>query len=180
MKTVISLLALVGMLQADNAYLSGYGGFNWLDTDCSPIQTRTGYIVGVELGWRLCNGFRFEVEGAYRNNRKNTNTHSRHTQTYSVLGNILYDFEGFGCYSIAPYIGAGAGGASELNYHEDPNDPASSDCHHRHFTFAWELIGGFWVPINDVVDLDLTYRFLRTTKCDTDNHSASFGLTYNF
>ncbi|MCB1114135.1 MAG: porin family protein [Chlamydiia bacterium] len=186
MKKLICLLtSLVGVLavsgaQADNFYAGAFGGFNWLQSNQHHEHARWGFIAGVDLGYKWCNGFRAELEAAYRNNRIHPGESRRHTQNYAGLVNVLYDFDALGCYCATPYIGGGVGFASEKRrrVNDELSVPESYD--HRRTNFAWQLIGGVLVPLNDCVDVNLAYRFFVVTHNNANNHALTVGATYNF
>lgn len=175
MASLVGLLATTGV-QADNFYAGGFGGINWATNGHHHHKYKTGYVLGLDAGYKWCNGFRAELEFAYRNNRvrRNGNGWSRHTNTqlYSGLVNVLYDFDALDCWCIKPYVGAGIGWAGERHAKHHNND--------RRNGFAWQLIAGVAYPINDCVDLDLSYRFFKNSKAKHDNHALVLGVNYNF
>lgn len=172
--TLVGLVATSG-IQADNFYAGGFGGINWATNARHHHKYKTGYILGLDAGYRWCNGFRAEVEFSYRNNRvrKNyDNGDSRHanTQLYAGLVNALYEFDALDCWCIKPYVGGGIGYASEKK---------AGKGNHKESGFAWQLIAGVAYPLNDCVDLDLSYRFFKS-KEKHDNHALVLGVNYNF
>ena len=213
MKRLICLLtALVGVAsfnaaQADNFYAGAFGGVNWLQNNRHHQNARTGYLLGLDAGYKWCNGLLTEFEFSYRNNRKNLkNRHygegsgsegsrhggRKHTQNYAGLINVLYEFDNYGCWCVRPYLGAGIGVASEKRNRNNRgsgsgscNEEGSGCRRHgssngRKSNFAWQLIAGLAYPINDCVDLDLSYRFFKTTHARANNNAIALGVNYNF
>lgn len=188
MKKLICLLtSLVGITafgsaQADDLYAGVFGGVNWLQNNHHHQHARTGYLVGADIGYKWCNGLRTELEFAYRNNRKHENASSRHhSQNYAGLVNVLYDFDAMGCWCVRPYLGAGIGAASERRHHNGSSTALSdSSSNNRKASFAWQLIAGLAYPLSDCIDLNLSYRFFKTTHARANNHGLALGANYNF
>lgn len=184
MKKLICLLTVLvgaasfGSAQADNFYAGAFGGVNWLQNNHHHQHARTGYLLGLDAGYKWCNGLRTEFEFSYRNNRKHNNGSRHHTQNYAGLINVLYDFDQAGCWCVRPFLGAGIGVASEKRHHGGTTDSSSSS--NRRSNFAWQLIAGIAYPLNDCVDLDLSYRFFKTTHAKANNHGLALGVNYNF
>jgi opacity protein-like surface antigen len=198
--TLVGITA-VGSAQADNFYANVFGGANWRQHDNkhhngdngsrSREQTRVGYLVGFDLGYRFCSGFRGEFEFAYRNNERRhhfrsnvdaTGSRSRFNhQSYAALVNARYYWENVDCWDIKPFLGVGIGVASEKNRHFADGSINDSSRNHRHSSFAYQVLAGVAYPVNDCVDVDLTYRFFQATKLSrVYNHGLTLGLGYNF
>jgi opacity protein-like surface antigen len=63
--------ASVQALDWEGFYLEGFGGANWVQTNKRrgvELNFNTGYVIGGSIGYRLCNGLRFEGEVSYRRN----------------------------------------------------------------------------------------------------------------
>lgn len=177
-------LAAFGNAQADNFYAGAFGGINWLQNNHHHQHARTGYLVGADIGYKWCNGLRTEFEFAYRNNRKHNSGSRHHTQNYAGLINVLYDFDTMGCWCLKPFLGAGIGVSSERKHHNGTSGgeitPYSSSSDNRKSSFAWQLIAGLAMPLNDCIDLSLQYRFFKTTHVRANNHGLVVGANYNF
>jgi OmpA-OmpF porin, OOP family len=134
-----------------------------------------GGFAGVgSLGYGLGNGFRFEVEGSYRNDglRQLNGTPfptaaAGNVRMYGAMVNALFDMD-IGVPWLFPYIGAGAGyqwtslhGVSALS----PTTPFSYATDDTQGAFAWQVIAGLSFPIPRLPGLSLTseYRFTRAT-----------------
>lgn len=189
---VTSLLGLVASsgVQADNFYAGGFGGANWIQNNHHHQRTRTGYLLGLDAGYKWCNGLRAEFEFSYRNNRRHFNNNTdtsgsnrRHTNVYAGLVNVLYDFDDMGCWCLKPFVGAGIGAASERRHsrgnESTDTESGSSSRNRRKSSFCWQLIAGLGYPLNDCADLSLSYRFFKTSE-RLNNHGLALGLNYNF
>lgn len=61
----------VQALDWDGFYIQGFGGPNWVHSSKRhnvELNFSTGYAVGGSIGYRMCNGLRFEGEISYRRN----------------------------------------------------------------------------------------------------------------
>jgi outer membrane protein OmpA-like peptidoglycan-associated protein len=134
-----------------------------------------GGFAGVgSVGYALGNGFRFEVEGSYRNDglRQLNGTPfptaaSGNVRMYGAMANALFDMD-VGVPWLFPYIGAGVGyqwtnlhGVSAVS----PTTPFSFATDDTQGAFAWQVIAGLSFPIPRLPGLSLTseYRFTRAT-----------------
>ena len=149
-----------------------------------------GGVVGLgSVGYALGNGFRFEIEGNYRQsgvkglsgsngtigNLTNTIGASGNLHTYGVMANVLFDMD-VGVPWIYPYVGGGAGYAwtsgSNLRLAQTqtarfvaaPTDITSTNNFNSSTTqgnFAFQAIGGLAFPVPGVPGLSVTteYRF---------------------
>lgn len=141
-------------IDVEGAYVGGIAGLNWLHYHHDGIDARykVGWLGGLNLGYRWCNGLRAEVEAVYRYNKiKRVNGHSRggHTHTWSFMANGLYEIDYF-CWCITPYVGAGIG--------YDTTRSKACGSHHKN-GFAWQVIAGGLYPIDDCLEMGLEYRF---------------------
>lgn len=159
-----------------NVYAGVFGGVNWVQK-FHHRDPKTGFLVGGNVGYKWCNGLRAELEFSYRDNevRGHDWESDNHTHLYAGLFNILYSFDSWGCWCLKPFIGAGVGGGSAKRHHTfcDP-------CHKSQSTFVWQLIAGLAYPLNNCVDIALTYRYFNTTNHTLHNHGLALGLGYNF
>jgi OOP family OmpA-OmpF porin len=136
-----------------------------------------GGIVGLgSIGYALGNGFRFEVEGNFRQvgvDHAHGQTEapvSGNVNTYGVMANALYDLD-IGVPWLYPYIGGGVGYAwtnMDITIFSPPAPPFPAAQAHNTGTaggFAYQAIAGLAFPIPNVPGLSLTaeYRFMGTT-----------------
>jgi OOP family OmpA-OmpF porin len=133
------------------------------------LQPRGGFVGLGSVGYALGNGFRFELEGNYRQaqlgNTTAAATTSGNVHTYGILANALYDID-IGVPWIYPYIGGGIGYAWTHISHQATFTPASfplisSSFDQTEGNFAFQAIGGLAFPIPGVPGLSLTteYRY---------------------
>jgi opacity protein-like surface antigen len=162
---------------------------------------KDGEVFRLAVGTRLSYGLRGEIEGAYRSNFvKNCNCDSVFfnldggVRTYSVMGNLFYDFK---LGRIQPFIGAGAGWA---HLDVDTNFTGFNFIQARGTDdrFAYQLMAGVAVPLGETVSLTARYTYFDTvgdkmtalngsgagTSVSVDlpysNHSVTVGLRFGF
>ncbi len=126
------------------------------------------------VGYGLGNGFRFEIEGDYRQNgirqrggTVNPSVGNGTQQDYGVMANALYDVDlrPFGVAFMTPYVGVGAGYQwSHVDGFQSVNAANGNVVHigGTSSNFAYQGIVGAAFPIQAVPGLALTaeYRFL--------------------
>jgi opacity protein-like surface antigen len=162
---------------------------------------KDGEAFRLAVGTRLSYGLRGEIEGAYRSNLvKNCNCDSVFfnldggVRTYSVMGNLFYDFK---LGHVQPFIGAGAGWA---HLDVDTNFTGFNFVQARGTDdrFAYQLMAGVAVPLGENVSLTARYTFfdtvgdkmsafngpglgtLKSVDVPYSNHSATVGLRFGF
>ena len=134
------------------------------------IDPSVGFAGLGSFGYALGNGFRFEVEGNYRQGTISSGTwpgapsFSGRLQTYGAMVNALYDMD-IGVPWLYPYIGGGVGYAwSHLSgFRVTPSVPGAGvvTSDDTQGSFAWQAIAGLAFPIPNLPGLSLTaeYRF---------------------
>jgi outer membrane protein OmpA-like peptidoglycan-associated protein len=140
-------------------------------------------VVGVaSVGYGMGNGFRFELEGNFRNNSlahligtSFPTASSGNVRTYGVMANVLFDID-IGFPWLYPYIGGGAGYAwTNMNNISvvAPGGGFALQGNGTKGSFAFQAIGGLSFPVPRVPGLSVTteYRFLGIPE------SESFGVT---
>lgn len=231
MLVIASSLVGISSLQADpweGFYVEAFGGANWIQTNKNANKHRgssdesfdgstsgrkqkkhklefdTGYIVGGAIGYRLCNGLRFEGEVSYRRNqlkkfKDNKDQHyacqdhkSRgHFQSISYMANLLYDFDLSAwdcccwnpCYEIVPYLGVGIGYDNQkFKRSQDEHFDVSGRRHKNDDKngFAWQVIVGLGYEIDCNADVALEYRFHQGREERLYNHSLDLAAKYHF
>lgn len=201
---VASLLVLSGAAAAQSPvgfYVGAGGGANFLNSMTSSeqaveVDTKTGPIGQLDIGWGSGNGWRAEIEGSYRSNdiasiltrRINgmllpLNNVDGRVAMPAVMVNTTYDIPIRTMIetSIRPYIGAGVGYAWLQFDHAKGQEPVRislpqnntyvgpADINYGNAgAFAYQAIAGFSLPVVDVPGLDLTleYRFFGTARAD--------------
>ncbi len=143
------------------------------------IKPHGGFAGLGSVGYGLGNGFRFELEGNYREaplqatNQSFTDT--GHIHTYGVMANVLFDMD-VGLPWLYPYIGGGVGYAWTNFSQQRTDTPAAFPLLNGNFNqtqggFAFQAIGGLAFPIPRVPGLSLTaeYRFFGVPGSETFN-----------
>jgi OmpA-OmpF porin, OOP family len=184
--------------QTNGLYIAGGAGLNWLrdaetrvnGAGTGDTESDLGWAGIGAVGWGFGNGFRIEGELGYRENEVDRLTNSSASgdiSSWSVLGNVLYDFN-TGT-KFTPYIGAGLGIARVmLDARAGGTTVDDSDS-----VVAFQGIGGVAYALTDMLKLDLSYRYLGTTdpnfhvrstnaSMDTEyqNHTLLLSLRYEF
>ena len=160
----------------------GGGGSGPIAFD-SDSDYDNGIGVYTSLGYALGNGWRPELEFAYRNADIDqidpdgpgftgipSGSIAGDTSIYSVMGNLIYDFNGIS-ERATPYVGLGAGIA--VIDHDitgsiatgQPTQPLSiSYGNSTDTTFAYQGIAGIAFALAENLALDLSYRYFRHAK----------------
>jgi OOP family OmpA-OmpF porin len=144
----------------------------------ATLQTQGGVVGLGSIGYGLGNGFRFELEGNYRQIGVNKVTGgttvasaSGNINTYGAMANVLFDMD-IGFPWIYPYVGGGVGYAwtnmNDLTINSPPAPPFPAATSHNSGTkgsFAYQAIAGLSFPMPSLPGLSLTaeYRFMGTT-----------------
>ena len=201
-----SAAMLVGLAATDTAQAGGVygtfsGGLNWTDGikatgPSTTVNTSadTGFVVSVAVGWHLddivMKGLRVELEGAYRHNNQpgtgvisSTSGVTQTTSTWSVMGNVWYDFDMGG--RLRPYFGGGIGWARD-KFIPKPFAGAPTV---ENEGFAWQAGAGLNVMLTPDASVGLGYRYMDTdgygsTPAGTDlgdatHSSVVFTINYN-
>lgn len=145
----------------EGLYASAFGGVNFLQVH-KDSKKKTGYVGGIALGYKLNNSVRLEAEVAYRRNKMKTSTEDNKKvhvafETYSVMGNLYYDFNMGGEWT--PYIGAGVGYANNRNdLHKKGKDYSQKQ------GLVYQGIAGLNYRICHKTYVGLEYRYLAPQK----------------
>ena len=142
-------------------YLGAGAGYNLPENHPleggGKIEPGGGFVGLGSVGYGLGNGFRFELEGNYREaplpaiSNAEVSSNSGNLHTYGVMANVLYDLD-IGVPWLFPYLGGGVGYAWD-QFLADPR------VHHCRFpgdrrdvstqtegSFAFQAIGGLSFP----------------------------------
>ena len=185
---VLGLVLAAGPAQADTARVSTFygeakGGLvipldSEVDNSSDDLSYDLGYAVSGALGYQSRNGFRFEIEGSYREYEaeefegQNANGEA---EIGTVLGNLYYDINFGG--RVTPYIGLGMG-----VYFIDLDDVESGSSFFEvddGTQFAFALHGGLGVEVTERLDLTVNYTFLGH-EVDLFSNTLSLGLRAEF
>jgi opacity protein-like surface antigen len=115
---------------------------------------KEGFGVGAAAGYALGNGVRLEGETFYTSNDlggvEDLGVGSVKLQHMGVFANLLYDIPVSGAFQ--PYVGGGVGYGS-TTFNVDSNEQHDQGA-------AWQLKAGVSYPLNDVLSLDVGYRYM--------------------
>lgn len=164
-------------------YIGAGGGWNYLeDVNTKPslpvidsprlnIRGNSGFAALGSIGYALGDGWRFELEGNYRQTNINRvtgtafpTTSGGENRTFGAMANAIFDTD-IGLPWLYPYLGVGAGAAwTNLDhaYVAGTNFPfLLSQTGTGAATFAYQLIAGLSFPVPNMPGLSLTaeYRF---------------------
>jgi outer membrane protein OmpA-like peptidoglycan-associated protein len=194
--TLMTLPAVAMAQPVDGLYVGAGAGYNWTQDQSiktapfGKLRTDGGVLGSASVGFGFGNGFRFEIQGDYRNEHQRPNTpagaSSVLNQTYGGFANALFDFD-VGAGYVFPYVGVGVG------YEETrlSNSGFGAD----YGSVAAQGILGVSFPIPDMPGLSATaeYRFMSTLENEkfsdhfvdhkvgpSYNHAGLIGLRYVF
>ena len=201
--TALALVAAAPVANADDLYVSVFGGLNMLADDSGPTDGNvgtwnsdadTGFVLGGAIGTSLskwAQGLRVELEASYRRNdlggdyrtdtsaNPDTGTILGNMSTFAIMANAWYEFD-IGS-KVRPYVGGGVGWA---RMHGDmqaltsggDSDTYTSDVDYS--GFAWQLgLGGRYEVANGV-DVGLGYRYFNGPSFN-DFFGGSYGRLDN-
>ncbi len=220
MKTLQFVFATVAILglsvetaSARNFYVELEAGHSWIrDAESSgrglfrgqPIGDLEGEITfdaapvfGGAFGYRFGENVRLEGRVLYRNYDVTsitvegiTNYGSTDADTFSGMVNTYWDFKLNS--PVRPYVGGGIG-ATRIDVNNDPNEPLQVE--YPDTTFTWNLMAGVYVPVSELVDVVVGYRYLEALdpsfnatyfllegegETEYMTHEVSFALRFNF
>jgi opacity protein-like surface antigen len=139
----------------------------------------TGWTAGGALGFRIFQMLRFEAHGSWRmadidelriEGASLGDTGDAFAGAAAFLGNAYFDIP-LPIPLIHPYVGGGAGVAI-FSADVDGNDVDVDD---DDLTFAWNAMGGFFVPIFRHLELDVRYRYLTADDPEIDADLLDLG-----
>lgn len=156
-------------------YVGAFGGATFpVDSNISgpqvPSGSRaswdTGWLAGGTVGYIIGNGFRVELEGAYRRNsidRMYGAGASGRISNITAMGNVIYDIN-TGTF-ITPYIGIGVG-ASYAQVRATPGAGAASTTSFsdHDVVLAYQGIAGVSFQVTPELALGVDYRFFGTME----------------
>lgn len=183
LKHAIALAALLAAMVAGPAHATE-GWYGRVDAGYSVDGELTAFgfdfdldddwMADAAVGYAFANGFRTDVELAYRNNE--VDLWQEDAEVWSGMVNLFYDFNRGG--RVQPYVGAGVG-YGRLDF-LDLDDSG----------FAWQAMAGVGIALSERATLDIGYRHfeLNSLSLDIDGptdvdyqHSAvTLGLRWQF
>jgi OmpA-OmpF porin, OOP family len=201
---LVAALSLASMVLAPSAvraqpfqgiYIGAGAGYNVPEsipittplpnTERRTLVSNNGFATIGSVGYGLGNGFRFELEGNFRQDGFShltggafPTTGSGKIQTYGAMANVLFDMD-IGFPWIYPYVGGGVG--YERTHFDNIKLTASNGAialsnNGTTGGFAFQAIGGLSFPIPHVPGLSLTteYRFLGIPTGETMGDSTAY------
>jgi outer membrane protein OmpA-like peptidoglycan-associated protein len=150
----------------------------------AKLTTHNGYTGEASIGYGLGNGFRFEVEGDYFENRFDKvkadggqfPAGGRNRQ-FGAFVNALYDFD-VGVPYVFPYVGGGVGW--QESYFDNLGSEGASVTKERG-SLAYQGIAGVAFPIPGVPGLSATAEYRFTALANSRKFDGSFdGLPASF
>ncbi len=126
----------------------------------------TGFVAGGTVGYIIGNGFRVELEGAYRESSigqlYGVNASNGRISNITAMGNVLYDIN-TGTF-VTPYIGVGVG-ASYAQVRATPGPTATQVWFSDHdVVLAYQGIAGLSFQVTPEIALGIDYRFFGTME----------------
>jgi opacity protein-like surface antigen len=177
-------LAPATALANDGLYLELQGGGSfWQDADVSvtgvgtgSVEFEDGWNAGAALGFRIFEMLRLEAHGSYRQadlDRVEVGPLSVSGEGFAgaaaVLGNAYFDIPL--PLPIKPYVGCGAGVAI---FWADV-DGNSIDVDDEDTEFAWNVMGGVFIPVLRHLEIDVRYRYLESDDPEVDADFLGLG-----
>lgn len=189
MKKLLLLTGLLAVfscsfLKADNFYVGGFTGGNWIQDNEHHINLdyKAGYIIGGNFGYRwTCSGWRIEGEYSYRKNRIkhikfdniSLSVHG-HQRYYLGMGNLIYDFYLPNTY-VTPYIGGGVGWYEQrINISQNSFNAEGTER-----KVGWQILAGLAYEVDSCYSVLLSYRMFKPVD-KYFNHGLTLGVNYNF
>ncbi|MDP3293305.1 MAG: OmpA family protein [Nevskia sp.] len=189
-----------GAMAGDGWYLGLEGGSNWQRQSndsqtfggfvgaTAPFAAKydNGWVGGVTSGYAFSNGFRPEVELAYRQDRYKTIFDSASSaegdgrkDTRSAFANLWYDLKSDSGFfkTVHPYIGVG-GGVSQL-WLENVGSNNAELVNDHDTVFAYQGGAGVGVDLSRRLTASVDYRYVGTEKGYFDASPASGGGRIN-
>ncbi len=164
-------------------YLGAGAGYNLPENPPleggGKIEPGGGFVGLGSVGYGLGNGFRFELEGNYREaplpsiSNAEVSGNSGNLHTYGVMANVLYDLD-VGVPWLFPYLGGGVGYAwdnfSRTRVFTTAASPAiGGTFDSTEGSFAFQAIGGLSFPLPRLPGWSVTaeYRFFAIPGSET-------------
>jgi len=164
-------------------------------------QDSAGYFVGGAVGARFLEHFRTEMQFGFRSTevkkiavQPGPRDSDGDLSLFSVMANGYVDWDlGVG---VIPFIGAGIGwGMPRLDAENNGNRLRQLSIDDTDSVFVWNAMLGGTLPISEVAELSLGYRYVQTediklkstiggtgqrVKFEYDAHEVYLGLRFNF
>lgn len=196
--SVLLTLATPAAAEVNGPYITGAGIFQrTTDADTSgtingDLESEFGFGGLAAFGYQWKNGFRLEIEGAYRTDSADKFNGARvsgHTAATSVMGNLLYEFDN--SWGVYPYLGGGLG-AVHLD-RQEINPAAGQSIDDTDLVAAAQGIAGIGFALTPNLTATAEYRYFHAfnptfnlangagqADVDYSAHVATLGLRYRF
>lgn len=170
----------------EGAYISLGAGWNvLLDSDTrSPVGVTNeidfddGFAGTGAVGYATGTGWRGELEVGYRDNDVDAISgvgaaapFTGDFSTWSIMGNLLYDFNTG--WALTPYLGAGVGMARISA--DNVGTVLTTSINESDSVIAYQGIAGLSYALTPRLDLDLSYRFFGTDDPDFESRAGVTG-----
>ncbi len=152
----------------------GYSVDGHLEAFDTEFDLDDDWMGDVAFGYAFQNGFRSDLELAYRNNE--VEVWGSDAEVWSGMINLFYDFNRGG--SVQPYLGAGVG-YGKLDF-ESLDDSG----------FAWQARAGIGIALTQQATLDVGYRYFMMedleldldgpTDVEYEHQAVTVGLRWQF
>lgn len=172
------------------------GSINGKDNSTTPPTTikagsGTGGGASAYWGWHLPYGFKTELELLYRyqplsdiNVSGSSGTLDGYAQTFAPMANVYWTAPLGDSIPVSPFVGGGVGYAwNELGVTNIAGIALPSTAHDDNWRFAYNLMAGLSVPVDNGVRLTGMYRWLHediSGDCSTNlfcgGHAATSSI----
>jgi outer membrane protein OmpA-like peptidoglycan-associated protein len=152
----------------------GYSVDGHLEAFDTEFDLDDDWMADAAIGYAFMNGFRTDVELAYRNNE--VDIWASDAEVWSGMINLFYDFNRGGRFQ--PYLGVGAG-YGRLDF-ESLDDSG----------FAWQAMAGIGIALSEQATLDIGYRHFvmddleldldGPTDVEYEHDAVTLGLRWQF
>lgn len=202
--TLVALIA--GLVSAsaalavtgESAYLGLRGSFAWTeDTEADSAQTGVNiedtdsFGGGAALGYEFDNGLRIEGEFFYLTSEVETFEVTKDLinvpdlvgdrfdvngdlSVAAIMANVYYDIP-LDHFAFKPYVGGGIGAAAIMA--DMDSGPLLVAFDETSWTFAWQVMAGVSMPIDEGIVASAGYRYFAATETDMPD---AFGDDYSF
>lgn len=136
-------------------------------------EQNIGFAVGGAIGTRFLDFFRGELEYMYRQSEvTNFSVQGGNSDASGDVSLMTVMLNGYFEYDLdigfVPYVGLGIGWGMVKLDAKNRELPESAKPESKDAVFAYSLMAGGSIPINEVLDIQIGYRYIRTTESRID------------
>lgn len=177
--SALALAPAVASAQDENVYLGlGAGAAFEHDSSFSVGTSRNsvdydwGWGAEAALGYRFGNGFRTELEVAYRGNNDVDSVSGAlipskgDSSSWAAMLNVLYDVDVFDNERFMPYVGAGFGAIRSQYDNVGPALGLATSIDDSSFDFGWQAMAGLTYQATDMLDVYAQYKYTSAINPD--------------